>query len=204
VGGTRGREALDRLRNVVGRVESSWRPASAAEGFEIVRRRLFQPLSDPAQFKDRDVVARAFADFYRAQHAEFPPECRESGYEQRIKMAYPIHPEVFDRLYTDWSTRLVVMSIAHPYSKDDNSPAHVAAKAILETRGNTPRLYRNTLVFLAADKTRLQDLDEAARKVLAWQSILDEQKNLNLSPYQVAQAETQRTAADSAVTARLP
>jgi predicted AAA+ superfamily ATPase len=35
----RGREALDRLRNVVGRVESSWRPATAEEGFEIVRRR---------------------------------------------------------------------------------------------------------------------------------------------------------------------
>src|SRR5438128_6095613 len=35
VGGQRGREALDRLRNVVGRVESSWRPASAEEGFEI-------------------------------------------------------------------------------------------------------------------------------------------------------------------------
>ncbi|MCU0834934.1 MAG: Swt1 family HEPN domain-containing protein [Chromatiaceae bacterium] len=101
VGGTRGREALDRLRNVVGRVESSWRPASAEsaeEGFEIVRRRLFQPLSDPAQFKDRDVVARAFAEFYRTQQAEFPPECREAGYEQRIKAAYPIHPEVFDRL----------------------------------------------------------------------------------------------------------
>ena len=41
VGGARGRQALDRLRNVVGRVESSWRPAGAEEGFEIVRRRLF-------------------------------------------------------------------------------------------------------------------------------------------------------------------
>jgi hypothetical protein len=40
VGGIRGREALDRLRNVVGRVESSWRPATAEEGFEIVRRRV--------------------------------------------------------------------------------------------------------------------------------------------------------------------
>ena len=72
VGGQRGREALDRLRNVVGRVESSWRPASAEEGFEIVRRRLFEPLADPAQFKDRDVVARAFADLYRTQHAGVP------------------------------------------------------------------------------------------------------------------------------------
>ena len=73
VGGQRGREALDRLRNVVGRVESSFRPASAEEGFEIVRRRLFEPLSDPARFRDRDVVARAFADLYRTQHQEFPP-----------------------------------------------------------------------------------------------------------------------------------
>ncbi len=47
VGGIRGREALDRLRNVVGRVESSWRPATAEEGFEIVRRRLFEPLAGP-------------------------------------------------------------------------------------------------------------------------------------------------------------
>ncbi|MEF8759158.1 MAG: Swt1 family HEPN domain-containing protein [Candidatus Accumulibacter sp. UW25] len=415
VGGTRGREALDRLRNVVGRIESSWRPASAEEGFEIVRRRLFQPLSDPAQFKDRDVVAGYFADFYRTQQAEFPPECRESGYEKRIRAAYPIHPEIFDRLYNDWSTlvkfqrtrgvlrlmaavihslwekgdrnplilpcniaiddarvqseltrylsdnwvpviekdvdgpnslplkldselpnlgkfsacrriaraiylgsapttaaahqgiedrriklgcvmpgespavfgdalrrmasaatylyqdgphywystqptvtklaedraeqfkrepdkvaheleqrlrkdllrtgdfprihpmpasgadvpddldaRLVVLGVAHPYSRQGGSAAELAAKAIFETRGNTPRLYRNTLVFLAADRTRLQELDDAARKVLAWESILAEKLQLNLTPYQVTQAETQRASADGAVTARLP
>ena len=92
VGGQRGREALDRLRNVVRRIDSSWRPASAEEGFEIVRRRLFEPFADSAQFTDRDVVARAFADFYRAQHQEFPPECRDADYEKRITAAYPIHP----------------------------------------------------------------------------------------------------------------
>ena len=415
VGGQRGREALDRLRNVVGRVESSWRPASAEEGFEIVRRRLFEPLADPVQFKNRDVVARAFADLYRTQQAEFPPECRDSDYEKRIKAAYPIHPEIFDRLYTDWSTlvkfqrtrgvlrlmaavihslwekgdrnplilpanisiddtrvqfeltrylsdnwvpviekdvdgpnslplrldgevpnlgkfaacrrvaraiymgsapltkaahrgiedrqvklgcvmpgespavfgdalrrlagaatylyqdgprywystqptvtklaedraeqlkrdpdkivqeldvrlrkdlerkgdfsrihpmpqsgqdvpddfdaRLVVLGVDHPYTKEAGSAAESAAKAILESRGNTPRLYRNTLVFLAADKTRLQDLDEAARKYLAWESILAEKVALNLDPQQVKQAETQKAAADGTVTARLP
>lgn len=415
VGGTRGREALDRLSNVVGRVESSWRPASAEEGFEIVRRRLFQPLSDPTQFRDRDVVARAFADFYQTQQAEFPPECREAAYEQRIKAAYPIHPEIFDRLYTDWSTlvkfqrtrgvlrlmaavihslwekgdrnplilpgnvaiddprvqseltrylsdnwvpviekdvdgpnslplkldselpnlgkfsacrrvartiymgsapttaaahkgiedrrvklgclmpgespavfgdalrrmagaatylyqdgphywystqptvtklaedraeqlkrdpdriaaelekrlrkdlqrtgdfdrihalpqsssdvpddqdaRLVVLSTAYPYSKDANNAAETAAKAILATRGNSPRLYQNTLVFLAADKTRLQELNEAARKYLAWESILAERQNLDLSPFQVSQAEAQKTTADSTVMSRIP
>ena len=415
VGGQRGREALDRLRNVVGRIESSWRPAGAEESFEIVRRRLFEPFTDPAQFKDRDVVARAFSEFYRTQHQEFPPECRDADYEKRIKAAYPIHPEIFDRLYTDWSAlvkfqrtrgvlrlmaavihslwekgdrnplilpaniaiddprvqfeltrylpdtwvpviekdvdgpnslplridgavpnlgkfhasrrvaraiylgsapttgaahrgledcrvklgcvmpgespavfgdalrrlasaatylyqdgprywystqptvtklaedraeqfkrnpdkvvqelgsrlrsdlrdtgafnrvhplpqsgqdvpddldaRLVVLGSDTPYSKEKGNPAETAAKAILESRGSSPRIRRNTLVFLAADKTRLQDLDEAVRRYLAWESILGEREQLDLSPHQVRQAENQKEAASSAVTARLP
>ena len=103
VGGERGREALSRLKNAIGRVEASWRPASPDEGFEIVRRRLFQPLSGD-QFVARDAVARAFVELYGSQQQEFPSECREADYERRIKMAYPIHPEMFDRLYNDWST----------------------------------------------------------------------------------------------------
>jgi predicted AAA+ superfamily ATPase len=415
VGGIRGREALDRLRNVVGRVESSWRPATAEEGFEIVRRRLFEPLAGPDAFKQRDVTARAFADLYHSQSAEFPPECRGGDYEKRIQAAYPIHPEIFDRLYTDWSTllkfqrtrgvlrlmaavihslwekgdrnpiilpstvpiddprvqseltrylsdnwapiiekdvdgpnslplkidseqpnlgklhatrrvartiymgsaptaaaahrgvedrrvklgcvmpgespavfgdalrrlaasatylyqdgprfwystqptvtklaedraeqfkrepdkvaqelddrlrsdlrktgdfsrvhplprsgadvpddfdaRLVVLPPEQSYAKEAGSAAEAAARAILESRGNTPRLYRNTLVFLAADKVRLQDLDEAVRRFLAWKSILTEKDTLNLDPHQVRQAETQKQGADGAVTARLP
>jgi predicted AAA+ superfamily ATPase len=417
VGGIRGREALDRLRNVVGRVESSWRPATAEEGFEIVRRRLFEPLAGPDAFKQRDVTARAFADLYHAQSAEFPPECRGGDYEKRIQAAYPIHPEIFDRLYNDWSTlvkfqrtrgvlrlmaavihslwekgdrnplilpstvpiddarvqseltrylsdnwapiiekdvdgpnslplkidaeqpnlgklhatrrvartiylgsaptaaaahrgledrrvklgcvmpgespavfgdalrrlaaaatylyqdgsrfwyatqptvtklaedraeqlnrdpipdkvaqelderlradlrrtgdfsrihplprsgadvpddldaRLVVLSPDHSYSKESGSAAETAARAILESRGNTPRLYRNTLVFLAADRVRLQDLYGALRKFIAWQSVVAEKERLNLDPHQVRQAETQKEAAESAVTALLP
>src|SRR5207248_203299 len=133
VGGIRGREALERLRNVVGRVESSWRPATAEEGFEIVRRRLFEPLAGPDAFKQRDVTASAFADLYHAQSAEFPPECRGGDYEKRIQAAYPIHPEIFDRLYTDWSTlvkfqrtrgvlRLMAAVIHSLWEKGDRNP----------------------------------------------------------------------------------
>jgi hypothetical protein len=104
----------------------------------------------------------------------------------------------------DLDARLVVLSIDHAYSKEPDNAAETAAKAIFEKRGNAPRLYRNTLIFLAADKTRLQDLDEAVRKFLAWKSILDEKDALDLSQHQVTQAETQKTAADGAVTARLP
>ncbi|MBU2261083.1 MAG: AAA+ family ATPase, partial [Proteobacteria bacterium] len=106
----------------------------------------------------------------------------------------------------DLGARLVVLGINHPYGKEPGSAAEVAAKAILESKGSTPRHYRNTLVFLAADKIRLQDLDEATRKYLAWESILAEkgEKGLNLDPQQVKQAETQKTTADGAITARLP
>ncbi|MGH7991456.1 MAG: ATP-binding protein, partial [Limisphaerales bacterium] len=104
----------------------------------------------------------------------------------------------------DMDARLIVLSAEHPYTKDADNPAEIAAKAILESRGNTPRLYRNSLVFLAADKMRLQDLEEALRKYIAWASILTEKESLNLSPFQTKQAETQKQAADGAVTARLP
>ena len=81
----------------------------------------------------RDSVARAFFDLYRTQHQEFPPECRDSDYENRLKAAYPIHPEVFDRLYTDWSTlikfqrtrgvlRLMAAVIHSLWEKGDRNP----------------------------------------------------------------------------------
>lgn len=424
VGGERGRAALDRLRNAVGRVEASWRPASAEEGFEIVRRRLFEPLVEKDQFVARDSIARQFYDLYRTQHQDFPTACHKSEYEARLKAAYPIHPEVFDRLYEDWSTlvkfqrtrgvlrlmaavihslwekgdrnplimpanisiddqrvqfeltrylsdswppiirkdidgpealplkidnevsnlgkfaacrrvartiylgsapttnaanrgieerqvklgcvmpgespaifydalrrlstsatylyhegarywystqptvtklaqdraenlkrdpdkvaeeigkriradlrktgdftrvhplpqsgqdvsddmeaRLVVLSIDHAYSKETGNAAEKMAKSILESRGSTPRLFRNSLVFLAVDHNRLQDLDEAVRRYLAWQSIisdyekpqdLEKERAMDLTRQQYKQAEEQLVSADSAVTARLP
>jgi len=98
-----------------------------------VRRRLFQPITGPESFKHRDVTARAFADLYRTHAAEFPPECRTADYERRIQAAYPIHPEVFDRLYEDWSTlvtfqrtrgvlRLMAAVIHCLWEKGDRSP----------------------------------------------------------------------------------
>ena len=143
VGGLRGRAALTRLRNVVGRVESSWRPASAEESFEIVRRRLFQPITDPAHFTTRDNVARAFCDLYRTNHQEFPPECAEADFEKRLGAAYPIHPEVFERLYSDWSTlqsfqrtrgvlRLMAAVIHSLWEKGDRNPLILPANLPLD------------------------------------------------------------------------
>ncbi len=411
VGGERGREALARLKNAIGRVEASWRPASPDEGFEIVRRRLFEPLTGD-QFVTRDAVARAFVELYGSQQQEFPSECREADYERRIKMAYPIHPEMFDRLYNDWSTldkfqrtrgvlrlmaavihslwerqdsnvlimpsnvpvddqivqfeltryledhwvpviekdvdgsnslplaldrdnpnlgrysacrrvsrtiymgsaptmraahrgiddrqvklgcvqpgeavatfgdalrrltdsatylyvdgkrywystqptvtrladdragqlgddqisdetvkrlreaartradfskvhacvpssdvpdekeaRLVILGpdFAHT-NKDENSPARREAAAILDTRGSSPRNYKNTLVFLAGDTNRLRELEQSVRQYLAWSSIWDDRVTLNLDQFQTRQAETKKKSSDEAVDLRI-
>jgi predicted AAA+ superfamily ATPase len=103
-GGQHGQAALDRLVNVVARREATWQPASTDEGFEIVRRRLFQPIADQAKFRARDAVIHAFIDAYRANAQDFPVGCGSADYEKRMMSAYPIHPDVFDRLYTEWST----------------------------------------------------------------------------------------------------
>ena len=81
----------------------------------------------------------------------------------------------------DLEARLVVLTAEHPYGKEAGSPAEVAAKAILASRGSAPRLFQNTLVFLAADRVRLEDLDEALRKYLAWKSILAEKGFVDVS-----------------------
>ncbi len=140
IGGERGTEALDRLKNAIGRVQSPWRPASAEESFEIVRRRLFQTMTDSELYVARDAVIKAFSEMYRTQAQEFPSECREADYGRRLREAYPIHPEFFDRLYSDWSTldkfqrtrgvlRLMAKVIHSLWERDDKSllimPAHV-------------------------------------------------------------------------------
>ena len=104
LGGTAGKEALTRLENVVARKEATWQPASSEEGFEIIRRRLFKPIASEDLFRERDSVVRAFSESYRAGGNDFPKDTSSADYEARMKSAYPIHPDLFDRLYTEWST----------------------------------------------------------------------------------------------------
>nr|WP_300311458.1 DUF499 domain-containing protein [Halomonas sp.] len=101
VGGSMGQQTLIALEKYFGRVESVWKPVGTEEAFEIVRRRLFESAGDRSEVEG---VCRQFSEFYR-QHAEkFPAETQSNEYFERLCRSYPIHPEVFDRLYEDWST----------------------------------------------------------------------------------------------------
>ena len=101
IGGEAGQQALEAIEHTFGRMESIWKPVAANEGFEIVRRRLFLNCKDEA---GRDAVCQAFSHMYQENNADFPTEAKEVDYLQRMKSCYPIHPEIFDRLYEDWAT----------------------------------------------------------------------------------------------------
>ena len=101
IGGTAGKTALDTIEHTFGRVESVWKPVAANEGFEVVRRRLFRGCKDPMA---RDMVCAAFSNMYQENAADFPMEAKEVEYRERMRSCYPIHPEIFDRLYGDWAT----------------------------------------------------------------------------------------------------
>jgi hypothetical protein len=99
---------------------------------------------------------------------------------------------------------LVILSPDYPHSaKTDSSAGRQSAAEILN-RGTAGRNCGNMLVFLAADKTRLMDLDKAVRYYLAWQSIEKEKVSLNLTPFQANQVEQRLTSSDQAAKGRIP
>jgi predicted AAA+ superfamily ATPase len=126
-GSSRGVQALKALEKYFGRVQALWKPVGIEEAFEIVRRRLFEPIKDEAA---RDAVCAAFVQAYRDEGSRLPAEVQQGGYSRRLARAYPLHPEILDRLYEDWTTLegfqrtrgvLKLMArVIHRLWKDDN------------------------------------------------------------------------------------
>ena len=94
VGGEGGQEALSRLKQTFSRVESSWRPASQEESYEIVRRRLFKEIPGD-KFHHRDNTLKQFAKLYRENANDFPQGCADEDYRRKLEKAYSWHGLLF-------------------------------------------------------------------------------------------------------------
>ncbi|MFN5929234.1 MAG: AAA+ family ATPase, partial [Roseiflexaceae bacterium] len=103
----------------------------------------------------------------------------------------------------DRDTRLVILRPDQPYSRDGQNRAQHAVESMLQMRGNSPREYRNTLVFLAADSVRLPDLIRAVAFGMAWHSVIADKNTLNLTPQQVRQAEARLIESQQAIASQL-
>ena len=101
IGGDAGQKALEAIEHTFGRKESIWKPVAANEGFEVVRRRLFLDCKRP---EERDRICAEFSQMYQDNQGDFPIDAREVEYRNRLISCYPIHPEIFDRLYEEWAT----------------------------------------------------------------------------------------------------
>ena len=146
-------------------MQALWKPVATEEAFEIVRRRLFEPVRDiPA----RDAVCRAFANAYVAEGAKLPSETQEARYFNRLVQAYPIHPEVFDRLYEDWTTLQsfqrtrgvlkLMAKVIYRLWKDQNQDLMILPGSLPLYDGNT----RNELTYYLApgwDAVLEKDID---------------------------------------------
>lgn len=150
IGGEAGQRALEQIEHTFGRMESIWKPVGASEGFEVVRRRLFLNCKDVSA---RDEVCFAFSKMYGENAAEFPTESRELEYRERMVSCYPIHPEVFDRLYEDWATlecfqrtrgvlRLMAAVIHELWMSRDPSPMIMPGSFPLDVPGVRDELTR--------------------------------------------------------------
>jgi hypothetical protein len=86
---------------------------------------------------------------------------------------------------------------------DGASPAARFAADVVRHRGAQPRVYRNRLVFLAADLRDLDDLAAAAADFLAWDHVYRRRSPLGLSAAQTELVSQRRTRADEVLAGRI-
>jgi hypothetical protein len=105
--------------------------------------------------------------------------------------------------------RLVILGPESSHSpKQPDTLARRAAADILAHRGSSDRKYANAIVFLAADRTRLTELEQGVRQYLAWKSIVEDSEAeppvLELDTAQQRQAKSKLDQADDTVRQRIP
>ena len=101
VGGDGGQAALDRLSTTFSRMDSTWQAATQDESYEIVRKRLFNEI-DGESIAHRDNTIKQFLKLYKEYSEDFPEFVNTPDYKKKLELSYPIHPELFDKLYNVW------------------------------------------------------------------------------------------------------
>ena len=174
-----GADVLERLDSLLARVEAVWEPLAVNEAFEVVRRRLFDEITDTTA---RNQTCEAFVRMYSNSRAEYPQGVTEQNYLERMKACYPIHPEIFDRLYSDWSSipgfqrtrgvlRMMADCVSRLYLSDDSSPLIMPGSLPLsderlanEFNRLLPGEWGPVLSEADSDNSRTDNIDRASQR----------------------------------------
>ena len=174
-----GAQRLDRLRNAIGRVEILWRPASAEEGFEIVRRRLFEPLVEQSQFVATGYRREGLLRPLSHQQQEFPPECRDRITKNDLRPLTRFTPRCLIGSIHDWSTlvkfqrtrgvlRLMAAVIHSLWEKGDRNPLILPANIPIDD----PRVQFELTRYLSDNWTPVIEKDVDGPNSLPLRSIV--------------------------------
>ena len=140
VGGEGGMTALGTLESILERIDAVSIPLEVDNAYEVVRRRLFGSLIDETE---RDQTCETFRRMYQNSRGEYPDNVSDQRYLQRMKDCYPIHPEIFDRLFEDWAVipgfqrtrgvlRMMATCISRLYQQQDPSLLIMPANLTLD------------------------------------------------------------------------
>lgn len=141
-GGQGGMSALDTLESILERIDAVSIPLEVDNAYEVVRRRLFSSMNDEDE-TERDLTCEAFRRTYQNARSEYPDGVNDQHYLQRMKDCYPIHPEIFDRLFQDWAVipgfqrtrgvlRIMATCISRLYQEQDSSLLIMPANLTLD------------------------------------------------------------------------
>ncbi len=127
--GETGERFLKELQKITGRKEKLYTLVEGDEKYEIIRTRLFEDLGDT---KEHNLVAQKYVEMYQGLGEDIPSFSKETQYKEKIKKAYPFHPEIIDILFERWGTlptfqrtrgvlRLLALIVSDLYKKQDSS-----------------------------------------------------------------------------------
>jgi len=99
----KGHQILVSLTNRLSRVGKDTRPVEGDEIFEVIRRRLFEDLGDSAEMEK---VVKHYYDYYKTLdiNHEIPLYAARPDFRERIRKAYPFHPQLIDIFESRWAS----------------------------------------------------------------------------------------------------
>jgi predicted AAA+ superfamily ATPase len=128
--GDEGERVLRQLQQVFARIEAIRTLVEGEEIYEILRCRLFEGTPDPSEVRQ---VADSYWKMYQDLDKDVPPEVRDMTYRDKLRKAYPFHPEIIDLLFERWSTyptfqrtrgvlRFLAEVVADLYQREHSAP----------------------------------------------------------------------------------
>src|SRR5262249_23467249 len=145
-------------------------------------------------------IMQELADGYDVSevHAELTRSIREETDRGVFARVHRVPTATID-VEDEPTAALVIFGLDRPHSKKATSVPAEVAREFLARRGGQPRIHKNTLVFLAPDLDRVDTLDSALRRKMAWESIKKRVRELNLDQHNITVVENRLTQANQAV-----